>query len=122
MREILFARTPSRPILHLENPSRQPWSEILETIGAVLDIPRQRSVPFSDWLLRVKAVPDAVANPCVKILPFLEDEFLRMATGKVVLDMKVATSISSTMRGSAAITEEQLRSYVNNWKTENFLE
>ena len=45
------------------------------------------SLPYDAWLAQVQAAaPDAAANPCVKIVPFLEDEFVRMATGQVVLD------------------------------------
>ena len=67
------------------------------------------SLPYDAWLAQVQAAPlDAAANPCVKIVPFLEDEFVRMATGQVVLDTAVAQRLSPALRESGPLEEEHL--------------
>ncbi|EKM53824.1 uncharacterized protein PHACADRAFT_125794 [Phanerochaete carnosa HHB-10118-sp] len=117
MSELLFgARTSGT--LHMENPSRQPWTVILRVIASALGVPSDEFPPYAEWLQKVKADSDAATNPCVKIIPFLEDEFLRMATGQVVLDTAKARELSPTLDASVALSEEHIRAYIEYWKQE----
>lgn len=120
MTELLFNASASG-VLHMENPSRQPWSSILAVFASELGLSVTEPLPFDEWLAKVKAVPDAAANPCVKIIPFLEEEFIRMATGEVVLGTSDAQKISPTLRASGPLTEEHLTQYAQYWKQEKFL-
>ena len=117
--ELLFAASASG-VLHMENPRRQPWAAILSVFARTLGV--AGSLPYDAWLAQVQAAPlDAAANPCVKIVPFLEDEFVRMATGQVVLDTAVAQRLSPALRASGPLEEEHLVRYAEYWKQEGFL-
>ena len=50
MIELLFANDSSR-VLHLENPTRQPWSEILGALSSSLGI--SMTLPYEQWLDKV---------------------------------------------------------------------
>lgn len=118
MTELLF-NAPSSRVLHMENPARQSWSDILAVLSSSLSI--STSLPYGEWLEKVKSNPDAKTNPCVKIMPFLEEEFIRMATGVVVLDTKEAEKLSPTLESSQPVGEELVRKYVEFWRKEEFL-
>ncbi|GJE97864.1 acetyl-CoA synthetase-like protein [Phanerochaete sordida] len=117
--ELLFAGAPPGT-LHVENPARQPWPALLDALAGALGLPAER-LPYADWLRRVREHGDARANPCAKIVPFLNDEFVRMAAGQVVLDTSGARALSRTLDESAAVGEELVKAYVEGWKRENFL-
>jgi hypothetical protein len=122
MSELLFAPSiPTTSILHLENPIRQPWSQILSIFASRLGLADDTQIPFPEWLDLVNKHGQPVDNPCVKIASFLEQEFLRMATGQVVLDTTVAKRVSSTLAGSKAVPEDVLVKYVEYWKSEKFI-
>lgn len=120
MSELLFQSTTSGT-LHMESPARQPWAEILRVIASALGLSTSQSLPYAEWLQKVQANPDAAANPCMKIVPFLEDEFIRMATGAVILDTAKACKVSPTLKASAPLSEAHLMAYVEYWKREKFL-
>lgn len=118
MTELLF-NAPSSRVLHMENPARQSWSNILSVLSSSLSI--STSLPYDQWLEKVKSNPDAKTNPCVKIVPFLQEEFIRMATGVVVLDTKEAEKLSPTLETSQPVGEELVRKYVEFWRKEELL-
>ena len=118
MTELLLSEG-TAPVYHLENPARQPSAGAIQILSSALGV--SKTVPFDEWLQRVQAKPDAAVNPCVKIIPFLEDEFIRMATGKVILDTAVSTKFSSTLKASQPLTESDLQRYVAYWRSEGFL-
>ena len=103
----------------MENPARQAWIDILSVLASSLSI--SSSLPYDQWLEKVKSNPDAKTNPCVKIVPFLEEEFVRMATGVVVLDTKEAEKVSPTLASSKPVSEELVRKYVEFWTQQGFL-
>lgn len=121
--ELLFAPTTSpNPIFHLENPTRQSWLDIFSVISCSIGAPSDLGfLPFEHWLDLVKDNSDSANNPCAKIIPFLEQEFLHMATGDVVLDTTHTRSVSATLAGSQALSEEHLRKFVDYWKREKFI-
>jgi hypothetical protein len=121
MTELLFGGATSG-VLHMESPSRQSWAGILRVVASKLGLSIQQSLPYAQWLEKVKAVPDAMVNPCVKIIPFLEDEFIRMVTGEVVLDTVLTQRISPALHGLAPLSDENLVQYIEYWKREKFLE
>ncbi|KAL6304984.1 hypothetical protein BKA93DRAFT_731865 [Sparassis latifolia] len=119
--ELLFSPW-SCPVYHLENPSRQPWSEALEVYASELKLSSpDQTLPYLQWLDKVRENPDTVANPSVKIMPFLESEFLRMATGQVVLDMSIAKTMSPSLKACGPLEPSHLLRYVKFWRDEGFL-
>lgn len=122
MFEILFSSTSSQsPVLHLESPARQPWDAILKTLAAALSLPHAQLTPYNEWLGKVQALPDPERNPCIKILPFLQDEFVRMASGDVVLDTARTQQCSETLSTMEVVSDELIKRYVAYWKGVRFL-
>ncbi|KIP06549.1 hypothetical protein PHLGIDRAFT_106815 [Phlebiopsis gigantea 11061_1 CR5-6] len=120
MVELLAANGASR-VLHLENPARQPWADILAAVAASLP-PLSAALPYERWLEAVKATRDPGANPCAKIVPFLEEEFLRMAAGAVVLDTREGMRRSETLQTCGILGLEVVKRYVDTWRQRGFLD
>ncbi|KIK51463.1 hypothetical protein GYMLUDRAFT_101031 [Collybiopsis luxurians FD-317 M1] len=85
--ELLFS-TGFRPIYHLENPSRQSWASAPDGLAAIFgskDAPLP-IIPFKDWLDRARVLrEDPSYNYALKVMHFLERDFIRMASGTVIL-------------------------------------
>ena len=116
--EVLFSSSvASTPVIHLENPVRQSWTHILTTFSSRLGLPStpQDRIPFTEWLKLVEMHGRPEENPSVKILPFLREEFLRMATGQVVLDTTEAREVSRTLAGCGEVGDEVLVKYADYW-------
>lgn len=123
MTELLFhlSSSPTSPVVHLENPARQEWSHILSTIASELGLSSTDRPSFEEWLELVQTHDNLSNNPCAKIIPFLKDEFIRMATGQVVLDVTTSQSISPTLANSTPLSTDQLRKFVAYWRKEQFI-
>ena len=117
MIELLFANDSSR-VLHLENPTRQPWADILGALSTSLSV---STLPYEKWLEKVKSTQGPETNPCAKIVPFLEGEFLRMAAGTVVLDTQEGRRLSETLRACDALDMRVVERYVDSWRQGGFL-
>ncbi|KAL0961267.1 hypothetical protein HGRIS_006230 [Hohenbuehelia grisea] len=108
------------PFYHMENPSRQSWSGLLENLAAVLGgsstpLPL---VTFQDWLASVRELGDDLErNPAFKVINFLEHDFVRMASGPVILGTAEAKKDSVTMVNSTAVDKKHLEEYVAYWKS-----
>ncbi|VDB88513.1 unnamed protein product [Peniophora sp. CBMAI 1063] len=103
------------PIYHLENPARQEWSSVLQDLSELLGgVP---SVPFAEWLERVRALgADPQENPAAKVIEFLERDFLRMASGTVILGTEKTCIASPALATSRPIGRRHLEEYVSYWK------
>ena len=116
--ELLFSQG-FKPVYHLENPSRQPWPEILHVLaselgGASGPLPL---IPFSDWLALVHALgKDPTRNIAVALLDFLEHDFIRLASGSLMLGTAASIEDSPTMAGCTPVNERLLKEYVTYWK------
>lgn len=100
---------------------RQPWSDVLTAVASAIGVSLEDRPTFAAWLVMVRMNAESSGNPCVKIIPFLEEEFVRMATGRVVLDTTRARSASTTLASSRALSQEHLLKFVEYWKTEKFI-
>ncbi|TFK52667.1 acetyl-CoA synthetase-like protein [Heliocybe sulcata] len=109
-----------QPTYSMENPSRQSWSGLLSLLAVILsDDPSAPlpKIPFGEWLDRVKGLgDDPERNPAYKIISFLENDFVRMASGPVILGTSRAKQDSVTMVRSTAIDGRHLEEYVGYWK------
>ncbi|KAF2816413.1 acetyl-CoA synthetase-like protein [Mytilinidion resinicola] len=71
---------------HIENPIRQPWTEILKSISDHLGL-SSALIPLQDWHERVQKVPDDDGqNPAKRLGDFFSADFPRMSGGGVILD------------------------------------
>ncbi|KAK6078938.1 beta-ketoacyl synthase domain-containing protein [Seiridium cupressi] len=67
--DILLSKdTQMSPVYHIDNPVRQPWSEVLPVLAHELGVPAENIVPFADWVRRVRRFPGSVEdNPAASI-------------------------------------------------------
>lgn len=114
---ILSDRAP-HAIYHIENPVGQPWPEVNAILADALDVPSL--IPFDDWVERVRSAPQR-GNPASQLLGFLDDNYLRMSCGGLVLDVKKTLEHSGTLRAVGPVSEEVIRKYVHIWKEIGFL-
>ncbi|GLA17560.1 type I Iterative Polyketide synthase (PKS) [Aspergillus niger] len=123
---LLPTRSNSRtdqPIYHIDNPVRQSWDEMVPVLIDALGIPAQNVIPFADWVCRVRAFPGQVEwdNPAALLIDFLDDHFLRMSCGGLLLDTKRACEHSPTLAAVGPVTAELARKYIQSWKEMGFL-
>ena len=114
---VLSDRTPY-PIYHIENPVGQPWREMNTVLADALNIPNL--IPFGEWVERVRAAGQR-NNPAATLLDFLDDNYLRMSCGGLVLDVKKTLEHSKTLSTVGPVSEEVTRKYVHVWKEIGFL-
>ncbi|KAL4783812.1 hypothetical protein BJX76DRAFT_357597 [Aspergillus varians] len=116
--ELLLSSTASDLVYHVENPIRQPWYDMLEIIGAELNIPL--TLPWDQWLQRVSRTDDE-GNPAKKLSDFFAKDFLRMACGEVIMGTDAARGVSATLRGSDGVTGGTVRGYLQYWRDVGWL-
>lgn len=114
---VLSDQTPHR-FYHLENPWGQPWKEVNAVLADAVGI--KDIIPFDDWVKRVAAAPQR-NNPASTLLEFLDDNYIRMSYGGLVLDPKNTLEHSKSLRAVKPVSEELVRKYVHIWKEIGFL-
>ena len=118
--DLVLAENTPYPIYHVENPIGQPWREMTTILAEALHIPSSNIVPFHSWLDRVRNAPQK-NNPASTLLDFLEDNFLRMSCGGLVLDVKKTLEHSKTLREVGPVSEIVARKYIHIWREIGFL-
>lgn len=123
--ELLFCQR-FQPFYHLENPSRQSWKGILEHLSKALapsdgecdSPPPLPVIPFPEWIERVRTFGgDPTQNAALKIMDFIQRDFVRMAGGSVILNTNVARADSATMVRSTAVERRHVEEYCGYWRT-----
>ncbi|KAJ5456730.1 Type I Iterative Polyketide synthase (PKS) [Penicillium desertorum] len=116
--ELLLGNHTPYPIYHVENPSRQPWDEMIGMLGEGLGIPDTNRVPYKDWIGLVKNYPGPVGseNPAALIIDFLETHFVRMSCGGLVLDTTHAAEHSPTLANQRPVDSHLVQNYIQSWK------
>ncbi|KAI1752885.1 putative polyketide synthase [Xylaria castorea] len=110
------------PVYHVENPVRQPWSEVISVLANSFGIPPSGIIPFQDWLDRVRGFDGSeMENPAARIVDFLANDFERMSCGGLVLSLSNTLKYSQTLRQVVPIDEDTLRRYIRAWKLRRFL-
>ena len=109
---------PTEMVHHLENPVRQPWSELLTVLERELSIPVRPRVTFPGWLERLADRADVVPD----LMDFLESHFLHMSGGSLVLDMQHSLALSPTLRSSASVRFDTVKLYLDFWRQKGFLQ
>ena len=123
MSDLLLSNTPSYPFYHIDNPVRQPWKEMIPILADALEVPHERIIPFAEWLRRVKVFPGLVEweNPAAKLVEFLNDDFVRMSCGGVLMETAKTWEHSQSFRGVGPVEPDVVRQYVRAWKKAGFL-
>ena len=123
MSDLLLSDTDPYPFYHIDNPVRQPWREMTPILADALQIPRERIIPFPEWIRRVKAFPGLVEweNPAAKLVDFLDDDFVRMSCGGVLMDTEKTWEHSQAIRKVGPVEADVVRRYIRAWKETGFL-
>ena len=125
--DLVLGTTTEGGIYHVDNPVRQPWSEMLPVLADELRIPAGSIVPFEEWIRRVRAFPSTGAagkedlNPAKRLVDFLEADFERMSCGGVLLGTERSRNDSETMRNVGPVDDATVRRFVQSWKQRGFL-
>ncbi|KAI9879282.1 MAG: hypothetical protein M1830_009012 [Pleopsidium flavum] len=121
--ELLVSDRAPYPIYHIDNPVRQQWREMIPVLADALGIPQERVIPFPEWIRRVRAFPGAVEwdNPAAKLVDFLDEDFVRMSCGGVLLDTAKSREHSKTLRSVGTVGADVARKYIQAWKDSGFL-
>ncbi len=114
---MLIAPGSRKLIYHLENPVRQPWSDVCTVISRKLGLKGPDRIPFESWIDRITANESNMFG----LAEFFEAHFLRMATGGLVLDTQQARDVSLQLRSMGTISQELIEFYVDSWRTAGFL-
>ncbi|KAL3470340.1 hypothetical protein BJX99DRAFT_267530 [Aspergillus californicus] len=112
--ELLMASAPAKLIYHIENPVRQSWHNLLVIIATELKI--SQTLPMEQWLERVWNATDE-RNPAKKLHSFFARDFIRMASGEVIMGTDLARRDSATLRDMDVVQEDVVRRYVQYWKS-----
>ena len=126
--ELLFS-SGFQPIYHMENPSRQSWRDVLQNFASILSTNDGKAqpqplpiIPFASWLSRVQELGnDQEQNYALKVMPFLESEFIRTASGVIILEMTNAKLDSPTLMSSTPLDRKHLEEYCDYWRKQGFL-
>lgn len=115
--DLLFAEQP-HPVYHIENPVGQSWQAMLPVLARALSIPPANVIPFSDWIERVRQCPATApqGNPAKLLIDFIEQDFIRMSCGGLVLDTKLAREHSPTLRAVGPVIDEVAARYAKMWR------
>jgi thioester reductase-like protein/acyl carrier protein len=103
---------------HLENPTGQSWKQMNAILMDATGI--QNLIPFEEWRERVATAPQK-DNPVQTLIEFLDDNFIRMSYGRLVMDPKHTLEHSKSLRAVKPISENVVRKYVHIWKEIGFL-
>jgi hypothetical protein len=105
-----------QPFYHMENPSRQSWEGLISNLASILGGSDPLPViPYREWLDKVKAAGEA-KNPAYKVLNFLENDFIRMSGGDVILRTAESKLDSPTLVRSTALDRKHLEEYIAYWR------
>jgi thioester reductase-like protein/acyl carrier protein len=116
--DLALAERAHYPIYHVDNPVGQSWKTLNSVIADALNI--TDLIPFEEWVERVRAAPQR-NNPASTLLEFLDDNYLRMSCGGLVLDVKHAMEHSTALSAVGPVTEEVVRKYLHVWREIGFL-
>jgi hypothetical protein len=110
-------------VYHIDNPVRQPWEELLPVVARELGVPPQGVVAFGQWVRRVRRFPGAVDdNPAARLVDFLDDNFVRMSCGGLLLETKNTCMHSPTLSAVGPVSDGLVKKYVDWWKQAGFLQ
>lgn len=118
--DLVLADNTPYPVYHIENPVGQSWREMNVVLAEALHIPTSNIIPFHAWMDKVAKAPTK-DNPAATLLDFLDDNFLRLSCGGLILDTKHTLEHSKTLAAVGPVPDNVLRKYIHIWKEIGFL-
>lgn len=121
--DLLIANTVPYPIYHIDNLIGQLWNEMIEVLADRLHVPRQNIIPFDEWVQMVCRSPLSIDtdNPAGRLIDFLDEHFLCMSCGGLILDTTKSKVHSKMLAAQGPVTAEVANKYVCAWKNMGFL-
>lgn len=121
--DLLLAENVPYPIYHIDNPVRQPWCDMIPVLADALEIPWSNTIPFDEWVSRVRSFPGSIEldNPAVKLVEFLDGNFIRMSCGGLLLNTAKSREHSKTLANVGPVSDDVARKYIQAWKETGFL-
>ncbi|KAI9150310.1 Adenylate-forming reductase [Paramyrothecium foliicola] len=111
LEEIMFSSHDLDSFLHLENPVRQPATDIMTIMAYELGIADKGLMPFEEWQQKA-----AELGLIESLSDFFGDHFRALALGSVILDTTKARAASGTLRGSSGVSRDLIVEYLERWK------
>lgn len=95
----------------------------MPVLAEALGVPRANVIPFDAWLHRVRQFPGSTEtdNPAGRLLEFLDEHFIRMSCGGLILDTTKSREHSVTLAREGPVSGEVVRKYIHAWKDMGFL-
>lgn len=119
---IMSDTTTASFIGHIDNPARQSWKEMIETLASCLGIGSTNIVPYEDWIARVRGSGASVGqNPALQLIDFFEHYFLQMSCGQLMLDTSITRGRSEKMQMMIPVGRDLVKKYIGAWKRSGFL-
>lgn len=108
-------------VYHLRNPQRTSWALLLPAICSKLG-PETKVVSYSKWLamLRssIEAGSDVTKYPAAKLLAWLVSLDMNPSARLPVLDIRKATTVSSTLDSMEAVSGVMMEKWMESWELE----
>jgi hypothetical protein len=108
--ELLMSSDASNFTYHIDNPSRQPWKDMISILASELQIPSANILPYDQWIDRVKRFRSST-----------KDNPVPMSCGGLMLDTRKTSEVSETLRNMKPIGSNLVREYIRAWKQSGFL-
>jgi acyl transferase domain-containing protein/thioester reductase-like protein/acyl carrier protein/SAM-dependent methyltransferase len=120
--ELLMSSDASNFTYHIDNPSRQPWKDMISILASELQIPSANILPYDQWIDRVKRFRSSTKdNPALQLIDFFNNYFVPMSCGGLMLDTRKTSEVSETLRNMKPIGSNLVREYIRAWKQSGFL-
>ncbi|EFW13279.1 putative NRPS-like protein biosynthetic cluster [Coccidioides posadasii str. Silveira] len=114
--DILLSSEPMQLVYHLENPFRQSWREVLDTLAVGLNLGKDDRLSFHEWIDAVESAPDK-GNRAKQLASFFKEDFERMSGGSLMLGTETSQRYSPTLRKAGTVTKEIMQQYLAYWKS-----
>ena len=104
-------------VYHIENPVRQPWTDVCTVLEYNLGIPLKSRLPYSEWLEKVSKLDESPSD----LMDFLRNDFLQMSGGTLILDTKKCRECSPTLSSAGAVKPSEIEQYISFWRRCGYL-
>ena len=114
--DILLSRQQMKLVYHVESPIRQPWAETIDHWRLKSGCCPE-AIPFDQWLGQACSKPceDADFQSLQSLEGFFRDDFIRMATGAVSMQVDNTLEASQTMRRISKIDRGLIEAFGESW-------
>ena len=113
-----MAKDAARLFYHVENPCRQPWSDMLHEAGKLLGLPIAKDISFTQWIDQFEANEELMSDSTAReLMPFFRGDFTRLGMGVIAMDTQHASCASPSLNTFGPVTAHLLDKYIGHLKT-----